>query len=143
QFEPGAVGFHIASLEMISLHDKLETGWCRGLLLDGIDATLGAVAEPYLQSFPRADEFFPLMLTGKLTMAEVYWKTTPMTSWMLCYVGDPLYTPYKADPQLKVQDLPPELQAIFKTAAPPPPRPVPAPSVTGPTLPPPPDRPGI
>ena len=126
QFEPGAVGFHVASFEMTSLHDRANTGWCRGLLLDGIDATLGPVAEPYLASFPRADEFFPLLLTGKLTMAEVYWKTTPMASWMQCYVGDPLYTPYKANPQLKVEDLPPDLQSIFKTDAPPP-------AVTGPT----------
>ena len=48
----------------------------RGLLIDGVVGTLGPVAEPYLQSFPTADEFFPLLLTGKLTLAEVYWRTT-------------------------------------------------------------------
>jgi uncharacterized protein (TIGR03790 family) len=139
QFEPGAVGFHVASFEMTSLHDRGNTGWCRGLLLDGIDATLGPVNEPYLQSFPRADEFFPLLLTGKLTLAEVYWKTTPMASWMQCCVGDPLYNPYKVNAPLKVADLPADLQAIFKTA----PAPVP-PAVTGPALPEPgSDHPGI
>jgi hypothetical protein len=70
-------------------------------LNDGIASTLGAVAEPYLSSMPSPDEFFPLLLTGKLTLAEVYWKTTPMTSWMVSFIGDPLYVPFKVNPQLK------------------------------------------
>ncbi|HZL33886.1 MAG TPA: TIGR03790 family protein [Tepidisphaeraceae bacterium] len=106
QFNAGAVGFHVASSEMVSLHNPGETGWCVGLLKDGVAATLGPVAEPYLQSFPRADEFFPLLLTGKIPLAEVYWKTTPMVSWMQDCVGDPLYTPYKSNPALKAADLP-------------------------------------
>ncbi|MEZ0267461.1 MAG: hypothetical protein ACAI43_22245, partial [Phycisphaerae bacterium] len=84
--------------------------WCRGLMLDGIAATLGPEAEPFLAAFPEADEFFPLLLTGKLTLAEVYWKTTPLASWRITMVGDPLYTPYKARPGLKVEDLPAALR---------------------------------
>jgi hypothetical protein len=76
------------------------------LLQDGVGATEGSVAEPYLQSFPPADEFFPLMLTGKLTLAEAYWRTTPMVSWMQCCVGDPLYNPFLHNPQLSMADLP-------------------------------------
>jgi uncharacterized protein (TIGR03790 family) len=104
-FNPGAVGFHIASYEMVTLHTP-SSRWVRGLLTDGVVATLGPVAEPTLQAFPKADDFFPLLLTGKLTMAEVYWKTTPMTSWMLSFIGDPLYTPYKTNPQFAADDLP-------------------------------------
>jgi len=63
-FAPGAVGFHIASLELVSLHGRAERGWVHGLLSDGACATVGPVAEPYLQSFPPADEFFPLLLSG-------------------------------------------------------------------------------
>jgi uncharacterized protein (TIGR03790 family) len=139
QFEPGAVGFHIASFEMTSLRDRGNTGWCRGLLLDGIDTTLGPVNEPYLQSFPRADEFFPLLLTGKLTLAEVYWKTTPMASWMQCCIGDPLYNPFKVNAPLKVADLPADLQPIFKTA----PAPAPPAATEQPLPEPAPDHPGI
>jgi uncharacterized protein (TIGR03790 family) len=109
-FNPGAVGFHIASLEMVSLRGKDETGWVQGLLRSNVSATIGAVAEPYLSAFPPADDYFPLLLTGKLTLAEVYWRTNPMTSWMMNAIGDPLYTPYKVNPQMKVEDLPPRLK---------------------------------
>jgi hypothetical protein len=71
---------------------------------------VGPVAEPYLHSFPPADEFFPLLLTGKLTLAEVYWKSNPMTSWMNTCIGDPLYKPYAVKPVLTVEDLPAQLQ---------------------------------
>jgi uncharacterized protein (TIGR03790 family) len=112
-FNPGAVGFHVASYEMITLHTP-SSRWVRGLLNDGVVATLGAVAEPYLAAFPKADEFFPLLLTGKLTMAEVYWKTNPMISWMISFIGDPLYTPYKVHPAMAVEDLPPGLRKAFR-----------------------------
>jgi uncharacterized protein (TIGR03790 family) len=114
QFNPGAVGFHIASAEMVSLHNPKETGWCHNLMNAGVVGTLGPVAEPYLQSFPPADEFFPLLMTGKLSLAEVYWKTTPWASWMQCCVGDPLYKPYKVNPPLKVEDLPDPLKPLVQ-----------------------------
>ncbi len=110
-FNTGAIGYHIASFELTSLRGAANHEWCHGLLNDGVVATLGPVAEPYLGAFPRPDEFFPLLFTGKLTLAEVYWKTTPMSSWMICAIGDPLYTPYKMNPALKVSDLPASLRA--------------------------------
>lgn len=109
-FVPGAVGYHIASLELVTLHQAKGSGWVRGLLEDGIAATMGAVGEPYLVAFPPADEFFPLLFTGKLTLAEVYWKTQLTSSWMMAMIGDPLYNPYKDHPALKVEDLPEPLQ---------------------------------
>jgi len=113
-FTPGAVALHVASFEMISLRARNEKGWVRGLILDGVGATVGPVAEPYLQSFPPADEFFPLLLTGKLTLAEAYWRTTPMVSWMQCCIGDPLYNPFLHDPQLNMSDLPDRIQLVRK-----------------------------
>ena len=113
-FNPGAVGFHIASLEMVSLRSPNEHGWVRGLLSDGVAATVGPVAEPYLQSFPRADEFFPLLLTGRLTLAEVYWRTEPWASWMQDCIGDPLYNPFKRHPLLVPTDLPLPLRVAFQ-----------------------------
>ena len=112
-FNPGAVGYHVASFEMVTLHTP-SGRWVRGLLSDGVVATLGPVAEPYLDAFPKPDDFFPLLLTGKLTLAEVYWKTTPMTSWMISVIGDPLYTPYKLHPPMKVEDLPRGLRRAFR-----------------------------
>jgi uncharacterized protein (TIGR03790 family) len=115
RFVPGAFAAHIASYTMTSLRTEGPQLWARGLLDDGAAGTFGPVAEPYLHSFPPADEFVPLLLTGKLTLAEVYWKTTPLSSWMITMIGDPLYTPYKVNPQLKIEDLPKSLQAAFET----------------------------
>lgn len=116
KFNPGAIGYHVASYEMLTLH-RPDSGWAVGLLNNGVAATLGPVAEPYVAAFPRPDDFFPLLLTGKLTLAEAYWQTVPMTSWMISMVGDPLYTPYKTNPQLQVSDLPDRLKPIFDSAA--------------------------
>jgi hypothetical protein len=63
-----------------------------------------------MAAFPPPDEFFPLLMTGKLTLAEVYWRTQLTTSWMMCLVGDPLYTPYRVNPAMKPEDLPVALQ---------------------------------
>ena len=112
-FAPGAVGFHIASFTMVTLHKQRGGDWVRSLLNDGVVATAGPVAEPYLHAFPRADEFFPLLMTGQLPLAEVVWKTNPLTSWQMSYIGDPLYTPYKLNPPLKRADLPEPLQAAL------------------------------
>ncbi|MBC8106555.1 MAG: TIGR03790 family protein [Anaerolineae bacterium] len=111
---PGAVGYHVASYEMTSLHDVNNKGWCIGLLNDGAIATLGPVSEPFLHAFPLPEDFFPLLLTGQMTLAEVYWRTTPLTSWKICMVGDPLYTPYRKDPAIAVSDLPEQLQGLFE-----------------------------
>ncbi len=114
KFDPGAVGYHIASFELLTLHSPNETGWVAGLLNHGVAATLGPVAEPYVEAFPRPDDFFPLLLTGKLCLADVYWVTVPMASWRLSAIGDPLYNPYKTNPQLKIRDLPERLKPIFQ-----------------------------
>jgi uncharacterized protein (TIGR03790 family) len=114
-FFPGAVGYHVASFELVTLHEP-STRWCHGLLTDGIAATLGAVNEPYLNAFPPPDEFFPLLLTGKLPLAEVYWKTTPMVSWQIAMIGDPLYTPFKLHPPMAPEALDEALQGALKPA---------------------------
>jgi uncharacterized protein (TIGR03790 family) len=116
-FVPGAVGYHTASFEMTTLRGTNARGWCRGLLLDGIAATIGAVNEPYLQAFPPPEEFFPLLMTGKLTLAEVYWKTNPLVSWRMAAIGDPLYNPFEARPALAVEALPAELRGAVPAAA--------------------------
>jgi uncharacterized protein (TIGR03790 family) len=107
-FVPGAVGYHIASYELTTL--KAGNQWARGLLTDGVAGTLGAVNEPFLSAFPRPDEFFPLLFTGKLTLAEVYWKTNPMVSWRIAMIGDPLYAPFKSRPAMGVEGLPERLR---------------------------------
>ncbi len=117
KFVPGAVAFHVASFELTGLRDPNNAGWCRGLLNDGVAATLGPVAEPILHAFPVPDDFFPLLLTGRLPLVEVYWRTVPMTSWKLSLIGDPLYVPFKSNPAIRIEDLPPRLRAMFSDAS--------------------------
>jgi uncharacterized protein (TIGR03790 family) len=70
------------------------------MLEEGVAATLGPVTEPYLASFPLPDQFFSLLVTGKLTLLEVYFATVPSVSWMQILIGDPLYRPFKNHPAI-------------------------------------------
>jgi uncharacterized protein (TIGR03790 family) len=99
-WKPGAVAYHLASFEARTLHDPKSTVWCKKLLEDGVCATIGPTEEPYLVSFPRPEEFFALLLQGKQTLVECYWRTLPFASWRQILVGDPLYTPFKKNPAL-------------------------------------------
>jgi len=106
---PGAVGWHVASFEAMHLRDPKSPEWCVKMIQNGVAATVGAVTEPLLNHFPHPEEFFPLLLTGKYTVAECYWRTVPAASWQMTLIADPLYNPFKANPQLKLSDLPPGL----------------------------------
>lgn len=105
QWLTGCVGYHIASFEMVSLHTPGEKGWVPNMLANDVCGTLGPVEEPYLTSFPRPSLFFPLLVSGKFTQAEVYFVTVPWISWRVGYVGDPLYNPFKNKPQLTTAQL--------------------------------------
>lgn len=103
-FVEGAVGFHIASYEAASLHEADNSRWCTAMLKDGITATLGPVAEPYLHAFPEPKAFFAELLDGRC-LVEAYYRTKPFNSWQLVLIGDPLYTPFKKS-QASVPDSP-------------------------------------
>ena len=96
-FVDGAIGYHIASFEAISIRDPNSTQWCPSLLMDGITATLGPVAEPYLHTFPEPKAFFVELYEGSC-LVEAYYRTKPFNSWQLLLVGDPLYRPFKNSP---------------------------------------------
>ncbi|MCS6896682.1 MAG: TIGR03790 family protein, partial [Nitrospira sp.] len=95
-FNPGAIGYHMASAEAVTIHDPGERGWCKNALERGITATLGSVAEPYLDAFPEPARFVRLLLTGKYPLVEVYYLATRYVSWRMVLFGDPLYNPFKA-----------------------------------------------
>ncbi|ODS32448.1 MAG: hypothetical protein SCARUB_02436 [Candidatus Scalindua rubra] len=101
----GAVGFHIASSEASTLKEPDSKVWCKRMIEEGVAATLGPVNEPYLLSFPLPDVFFPLLMTGKLTLLETYFKSVPHISWRLIIIGDPLYTPFKNNPAIDLDSL--------------------------------------
>jgi uncharacterized protein (TIGR03790 family) len=93
-FVEGAVGYHISSWEAIDLRDPNSSQWCPAMLADGITATLGAVAEPYLHAFPEPKAFFLELFNGSC-LVEAYYRTKPFNSWQLMLIGDPLYRPFK------------------------------------------------
>lgn len=99
-WQRGAVGFHIASAEAVSLRAGDRALWCKTMLEKGAAATLGPVSEPYLHSFPRPDIFFPLLMQGRLPLLEVYYRSIPHLSWRQVLIGDPLYTPFRNRPAL-------------------------------------------
>ncbi|MDN5940472.1 MAG: TIGR03790 family protein [Nitrospira sp.] len=94
-FKPGAIGYHMASAEAITVHNRGERGWCKNALERGIAATLGSVGEPYLDAFPEPARFTTLLLTGKYSLAEVYYLTSRYVSWRMALFGDPLYNPMR------------------------------------------------
>lgn len=93
-WKQGAVAYHLASAEAVTLKEIDSQAWCKKLLEDGVAATIGPVDEPYLVSFPRPNEFFALLVQGELPLVEVYYKTQPFNSWQMVLIGDPLYRPY-------------------------------------------------
>ncbi len=105
-WKPGSVGYHLASSEASALRKPGAKVWCNAMLEDGICATLGPVYEPYLTSFPLPDDFFALLLTGRHTLVETYYRTKPFNSWVMVLVGDPLYNPFKKSPLLTKEELP-------------------------------------
>jgi uncharacterized protein (TIGR03790 family) len=107
KFVRGAVAWHLASSEAVSLRRPDVKFWCKNLLEHGACATLGPVAEPYTVGFPKPAEFFGFLATGKYTLAECYGKTVLFASWMGTLVGDPLYNPFKNDLRLNEEDVKP------------------------------------
>jgi uncharacterized protein (TIGR03790 family) len=104
-FEKGAVAWHLASAEAVTLHDPKSKLWCPNLLKKGVAVTLGPVGEPYTVGFPKPAEFFGFLVTGKYTVAECYSRTVVLTSWQMILIGDPLYNPFAKTPKLKESDV--------------------------------------
>jgi len=111
KFNRGAVAWHLASYEAVSLHNP-GSQWCSNLISDGACATLGAVAEPYTIGFPKPAEFFGFLLTGEFTLVEAYSRTIILTSWMTTLIGDPLYNPFAKNKLLKIEDVQPSPKGI-------------------------------
>ncbi len=97
-FRPGAIGYHMASAEAVSIRTATESGWCKNALERGIAATLGSIGEPYLDAFPEPLEFVALLTTGQYSLVEAYYLTSRWISWRMVLFGDPLYTPWKNTP---------------------------------------------
>src|SRR5262249_25705514 len=116
KFVRGAVAWHLASFEAVSLRNP-QTQWCGNLLRHGGAAPDGPVAEAFFVGFPRPAEFFGFLVTGEFTLVECYARTNYFASWRMVLVGDPLYNPYAKTPKLRssqVQPSPKAARSIFE-----------------------------
>ena len=93
-WQPGAVGFHIASSECATLKQEGSQVWCKRMIEKGVCATIGPVGEPYVQAFPMPELFFGFLTEGVLSLAECYTVSLPFLSWKMVLIGDPLYRPF-------------------------------------------------
>ena len=94
-WQPGAVGYHIASGECTTLREQNSKVWCKMMIEKGVAATLGPVSEPYVEAFPPPEVFFGLLIEGRLTLAECFAVSNPFWSWKMVLIGDPLYCPFR------------------------------------------------
>ncbi len=94
-WQRGSIGYHIASSECTTLKKKGSQVWCKRMLEEGVAATIGPVAEPYVQGFPLPEVFFSFLLDGYYTLAESYFLSLPYLSWQMVLIGDPLYRPFR------------------------------------------------
>jgi uncharacterized protein (TIGR03790 family) len=92
EWAPGAIGGHLESYSA----DDLRGGpsWVHNALEAGITATFGSVEEPYVMGMPEYDQFF-LYLTQGASYGEAAYESTLLSQWMVVWVGDPLYRPYR------------------------------------------------
>jgi uncharacterized protein (TIGR03790 family) len=95
EWKPGAIGYHIASFECATLKEHDSHVWCKKMIEKGVVATLGPVAEPYVEAFPPPEIFFNLLIDGRLTLVECFAASNPLLSWKMVLIGDPLYRPFK------------------------------------------------
>ncbi len=89
----GAIGYHIASAECASLHQRGVRYWCPQMLANGAAATVGPVYEPYVEGFPLPEIFFAMLIQG-MSLGEAYLVSLPFISWQMVLLGDPLYQPF-------------------------------------------------
>jgi uncharacterized protein (TIGR03790 family) len=94
-WKPGSLGYHIASAECRTLKKKGSQVWCKRMIEEGVSATLGPVAEPYVEAFPVPEVFFGLLVDGRFPLVECYAASTPFLSWQMVLLGDPLYRPFR------------------------------------------------
>lgn len=92
RFRRGAIAYHIHSFSAETVRSETKN-WVGPLLAHGATASMGAVYEPYLRFTPDVSLFVSSLLSG-LSFAESAYQSQLALSWMVTFVGDPLYRPF-------------------------------------------------
>ncbi|MCC6234919.1 MAG: TIGR03790 family protein [Verrucomicrobiales bacterium] len=95
EFMPGAVAYHLHSFSAPTLRSA-DRGWVGPLIARGVTATMGTVAEPYLDGTPDVGLCYARLMFSGFTWGEAALASQRMLSWQLTVVGDPLYRPFGA-----------------------------------------------
>ena len=104
EFMPGAIAYHLHSYSAQTLRTT-NAHWVGPLLAKGVTATLGCVAEPYLDKTPDVSVLFARLFNTGFSFGEAAYAAITALSWQTTVVGDPLYRPFGASPQLLHQEL--------------------------------------
>ena len=98
EFMPGAFAYHLHSFSAFTLRST-SRGWVGPLLAKGATATMGCVAEPYLEGTPNMEIFFSRLISCGFSFGEAAYAAQPFLSWQVTVVGDPLYRPFGKGPR--------------------------------------------
>lgn len=92
RFPVGAVALHIHSFSASTL-SSASRGWAGPLVARGVTATVGNVAEPYLEFTHHPHLLLRALVRGEpLGRAALY--SLRALSWQTIVIGDPLYRPF-------------------------------------------------
>ncbi len=115
RFPPGAVAVHIHSFSATTLRST-SSGWTAPLVARGVTATVGNVAEPYLQ-FTHQPQLLLRALARGDNLGVAALRSINALSWKGIVVGDPLYRPFAVSSEEQWErraDLSPEAEAYAR-----------------------------
>jgi len=92
EFVPGAIAYHLYSFSARTI--RSTNTWVGCLLDAGATATVGFVAEPYLEATLNLEVWFSRLIESGATFAEAAYAALPFLSWQATVIGDPLYRPF-------------------------------------------------
>jgi len=92
RFNRGALAYHLQSFTGAAIRDA-RSHWVGPLLAHGACVTAGAVYEPFLGGTPNLGILVDRLLKG-YSWGEAAYMAQAQVSWMMCFIGDPLYRPF-------------------------------------------------
>lgn len=104
EFMPGALAYHLHSFSAAMVRTETRH-WVGPLLAKGATATLGCVAEPYLEATPDLAVLLGRFLFHGLSFGEAALAAQGVLSWQTTVLGDPLYRPFRLSAQARHEAL--------------------------------------
>jgi|GEM_PF-183712 len=104
EFMPGAIAYHLHSFSAGAIRSSERT-WVGPLIAKGVTATMGCVAEPYLDGTPDIGLCLARLMFSGFTWGEAALASQRMLSWQTTVLGDPLYHPYRMNALERLKDL--------------------------------------